>query len=153
MPAEPLVVVGIGADGDIAAGQLSLLPRRPLGIATVDNPTATHDWAPPETLEDARSAAPRRARTLDRVGRIVEMYAQGHQISCVAGDPRLDDVLREADAVIVTASTYPLVATRDVNVPLIVVRFHIEPQSVEYLRTAVQAHSRRLVQGAHARAS
>ncbi|MER5384415.1 putative baseplate assembly protein [Streptomyces sp. NPDC002688] len=59
--------VGIGADGDIAAGQLSLLPRRPLGIATVDNPAAAHDWAPPETLEDARGAAPRRARTLDRV--------------------------------------------------------------------------------------
>ncbi|WP_406224092.1 hypothetical protein [Streptomyces canus] len=59
--------VGIGADGAVGPGQLSLLPRRPLGIATVDNPAAAHDWAPAETLEDARSAAPRRARTLDRV--------------------------------------------------------------------------------------
>ncbi len=59
--------VGIGADGGVGPGQLSLLPRRPLGIASVDNPAAAHDWAPPETLEDARGAAPRRARTLDRV--------------------------------------------------------------------------------------
>ncbi|MGW1245214.1 hypothetical protein [Streptomyces bobili] len=59
--------VGIGADGGVGPGQVSLLPRRPLGIASVDNPAEAHDWAPPETLEDARGAAPRRARPLDRV--------------------------------------------------------------------------------------
>ncbi|MEW2051327.1 putative baseplate assembly protein [Streptomyces sp. NPDC005476] len=59
--------VGIGADGGVAPGQLSLLLHRPLGIASMTNPTAAHGWAPPETLEDARGAAPRRTRTLDRV--------------------------------------------------------------------------------------
>ncbi|MGW1784526.1 hypothetical protein ACWCQQ_36230 [Streptomyces sp. NPDC002143] len=85
--------VGIGADGALGPGQLSLLPRRPLGIATVDNPAAAHDWAPPETLEDARGAAPRRARTLDRVVSVgdYEDFAQGFAgVSTVRADLVLD---------------------------------------------------------------
>lgn len=58
--------VGIGADGAMQAGQLALLPRRPLGIREVSNPAPAHDWAPPEQLEDARRNAPLRVRTLDR---------------------------------------------------------------------------------------
>ncbi|MGW0948846.1 hypothetical protein ACWD4O_40660 [Streptomyces sp. NPDC002623] len=85
--------VGIGADGALGPGQLSLLPRRPLGIATVDNPAAAHDWAPPETLEDARGAAPRRARTLDRVVSVgdYEDFAQGFAgVATVRADLVLD---------------------------------------------------------------
>ncbi|MGB9373821.1 MAG: hypothetical protein WCA82_06655 [Jiangellales bacterium] len=59
--------VGIGADGALVSGQLSLLPRRPMGIKAVTNPAATHDWAPPEALGEARTNAPLRTRTLDRV--------------------------------------------------------------------------------------
>jgi predicted phage baseplate assembly protein len=58
--------VGIGGDGAMAAGQLSLLPRRPLGIAAAGNPSPSHDWAAPEDLETARTLAPQRIRTLDR---------------------------------------------------------------------------------------
>ncbi len=58
--------VGIGATGALVAGQLSLLPRRPMGIRSVTNPAATHDWAPPEALGEARTNAPLRIRTLDR---------------------------------------------------------------------------------------
>lgn len=85
--------VGIGADGAVGPGQLSLLPRRPLGIAAVDNPAASHDWAPAETLEDARGAAPRRARTLDRVVSVgdYEDFALGFAgISTVRADLVLD---------------------------------------------------------------
>jgi hypothetical protein len=58
--------VGIGAPGAVRAGQLSLLPRRPLGIRGAVNPAAAHDWAPPEELGHARVNAPLRIRTLDR---------------------------------------------------------------------------------------
>jgi hypothetical protein len=59
--------VGVGADGALDAGQLAQLPRRPLGISDVTNPAATHDWAAPEPLGEARTNAPLRVRTLDRV--------------------------------------------------------------------------------------
>ncbi|MFD9568270.1 baseplate J/gp47 family protein [Streptomyces sp. NPDC059982] len=58
--------VGIGAEGAAAAGQLSLLTRRPLGIRSVANPAPARDWAPPESPADARRNAPQRIRTLDR---------------------------------------------------------------------------------------
>jgi predicted phage baseplate assembly protein len=58
--------VGIGQAGALKAGQLSLLPRRPLGIKGVTNPAPTHDWAPAEVLGEARTNAPLRTRTLDR---------------------------------------------------------------------------------------
>ncbi|HEY7430137.1 MAG TPA: hypothetical protein VH641_05315 [Streptosporangiaceae bacterium] len=64
--------VGIGEDGAASAGQLSLLTRRPLGIRSVTNPAATSDWAPPESLDDARRNAPLRTRTLDRAVSVVD---------------------------------------------------------------------------------
>jgi hypothetical protein len=59
----------------------------------VENPAASHDWAPAETLEDARGAAPRRARTLDRVVSVgdYEDFALGFAgISTVCADLVLD---------------------------------------------------------------
>jgi hypothetical protein len=58
--------VGIGEPGAVRAGQLTLLPRRPLGIRGAVNPAAAHDWAPPEEIGHARVIAPLRTRTLDR---------------------------------------------------------------------------------------
>lgn len=58
--------VGLGEPGRLDADQLQLLPRRPMGIRSVTNPAPTTDWAPPESLEDARVNAPQRIRTLDR---------------------------------------------------------------------------------------
>lgn len=58
--------VGIGAAGGVGAGQVSLLARRPLGVRGVTNPAAAQDWAAAETLEEARTNAPLRVRTLDR---------------------------------------------------------------------------------------
>ncbi|MGE2722343.1 hypothetical protein [Mycolicibacterium celeriflavum] len=58
--------VGIGEDGAAAVDQLTMLTRRPLGIASVRNPAPARDWAAPETLASARRNAPLRIRTLDR---------------------------------------------------------------------------------------
>ncbi|MEU7602708.1 hypothetical protein [Streptomyces sp. NPDC041003] len=71
--------VGNGADGAVSAGQLTLLPRRPLGISTVVNPMSAHDWSSSEDLPDARNSAPRQTRTLDRVVSVTdyEDFAQG----------------------------------------------------------------------------
>lgn len=59
--------VGLGVDGAMKPGQLAQLPRRPLGIAGATNPAPAHDWAVPEQLGEARTNAPLRIRTLDRV--------------------------------------------------------------------------------------
>jgi predicted phage baseplate assembly protein len=59
--------VGLGLPGAVEPGQVSLLPRRPLGVRDVSNPAASRDWATAETLESARLNAPLRVRTLDRV--------------------------------------------------------------------------------------
>jgi predicted phage baseplate assembly protein len=58
--------VGIGGTGAVDAGQLSLLPRRPFGVKAVTNPAPAQDWADAETIEQARTNAPLRVRTLDR---------------------------------------------------------------------------------------
>ncbi|GAA1579209.1 putative baseplate assembly protein [Actinomadura kijaniata] len=58
--------VGIGRDGEVAAGALALLTQRPLSIRDVSNPADTLDWAPPEEIDQARTNAPMHARTLGR---------------------------------------------------------------------------------------
>ena len=59
--------VGIGEPGAVGAGALSILVRRPLGIRAVTNPMPAADWAAAETMAEARTNAPLRVRTLDRV--------------------------------------------------------------------------------------
>ena len=58
---------GLGPDGEVDAHALSLLPQRPLGISTVDNPLAASGSSAPETLAEARTNAPLTVLTLDRV--------------------------------------------------------------------------------------
>jgi predicted phage baseplate assembly protein len=72
--------VGIGGAGAVDAGQISLLPRRPMGVREVTNPAASQDWAPAEDLESARVTAPRLARTLDRAVSVTdhEDFARGY---------------------------------------------------------------------------
>nr|MDT0659421.1 putative baseplate assembly protein [Micromonospora sp. DSM 115978] len=58
---------GIGPDGNLAAGTLSLLISRPLGVATVGNPVPASGGTAPENLAQARTNAPLTVLTLDRV--------------------------------------------------------------------------------------
>ncbi len=58
---------GIGLDGLVASNALTLLPQRPLGVATVDNPMPSSGAKAPETLAEARTNAPLTVLTLDRV--------------------------------------------------------------------------------------
>src|SRR6185295_4599055 len=58
---------GIGLEAQVAAGTLTLLSKRPLGVRDVSNPVAASGAAPPALIEDARQNAPLTVRTLDRV--------------------------------------------------------------------------------------
>jgi predicted phage baseplate assembly protein len=58
---------GAGPDGEVKAGQLSLLQTRPLGIREVTNPVPATGAAPAEEMEDARENAPNTVLTLDRI--------------------------------------------------------------------------------------
>jgi predicted phage baseplate assembly protein len=59
--------VGTGTDGNLKAGQLSLLVTRPLGVSRVSNPLPAAAGANPEGLEEARENAPRTVLTFERV--------------------------------------------------------------------------------------
>lgn len=58
---------GIGLAGLMAAGQLSLLMTRPLGVKSVINPIAASGAQDPQTLADARVNSPLTVLTLDRI--------------------------------------------------------------------------------------
>ncbi len=58
---------GTGLAGLMAAGQLSLLMTRPLGVKSVINPLAASGAQDPQQLEDARTNSPLTVLTLDRI--------------------------------------------------------------------------------------
>jgi predicted phage baseplate assembly protein len=58
---------GIGIEGLVKAGQLSMLLSRPLGVNGVTNPLAASGAQDPEQIGDARANAPLRVLTLERV--------------------------------------------------------------------------------------
>lgn len=58
---------GIGLAGLAAAGQLSLLMTRPLGVRAVSNPLAATGAQDPQLTADAAGNAPRTVLTLDRI--------------------------------------------------------------------------------------
>ena len=59
--------VGLGSAGNVAAGQLTQLLSRPLGLKGVANPAAAEGGTEPEAAEAARRTIPLTTRTLGRV--------------------------------------------------------------------------------------
>jgi hypothetical protein len=64
---------GIGLGGQVAAGTLSLLTNRPLGVRAVNNPLAAAGAADPAQIDDARQNAPLTVRTIDRVVSVTDV--------------------------------------------------------------------------------
>ncbi len=58
---------GIGLDGEVDAGSLTLLQTRPLGVRSVTNPLPASGGADPEQRDQARRNAPITVLTLDRI--------------------------------------------------------------------------------------
>ncbi|WP_068827022.1 putative baseplate assembly protein [Pseudomonas sp. BMS12] len=63
---------GLGAAGNLAAGQLTTLLSRPLGVSEVVNPVAATGGEDGEALEQARDNAPLTVLTLDRAVSIAD---------------------------------------------------------------------------------
>ena len=59
--------VGIGTDGHLDPGRISLLSSPPLGVREVTNPVAASGGEDPEQRDDARRNAPTTVKTLDRI--------------------------------------------------------------------------------------
>jgi len=70
---------GLGLEGQVDAGQLSLLMSRPLGLQGVSNPLPGSGAADPESVDDARRNAPLTVLTLDRVVSLLDFedFARG----------------------------------------------------------------------------
>ena len=78
-------------------------------------------------------------RTLDRVQHIVESYARVRVVPCASPEPAaISEALASANAVILHALMRDAVADVRPDLPVITVRFHIEQQSIEYLREDVR---------------
>ena len=90
---------GLGSDGNVRAGALSLLQTRPLGIRGVDNPLPASGGAAPERLQDARANAPLAVRTL---GRVVSLTDHEDFARAFAG-------IAKAQAVVLQAGSAPFV--------------------------------------------
>ncbi|MGW8250430.1 MAG: putative baseplate assembly protein, partial [Anaerolineales bacterium] len=58
---------GIGLEGEVEAGSLTLLQTRPLGVRSVTNPLPASGAADPEERDQARQNAPITVLTLDRI--------------------------------------------------------------------------------------
>ena len=58
---------GLGSEGEVDAGSLTLLKTRPFGIRSVTNSQAATGAADPETRDAARTNAPLTVLTLDRI--------------------------------------------------------------------------------------
>ncbi len=75
---------GIGVSGQVAAGSLSLLKTRPLGLQSVTNPLAAAGAENPESLDDARANAPKTVLTLDRIVSLVDFEDFGRAFAGIA---------------------------------------------------------------------
>ncbi len=69
---------GIGVDGMVNPGQLSLLMSRPYGVKEVVNPLAASGAADPEALDQARKNSPLTVLTLDRVVSLLDFEDFAH---------------------------------------------------------------------------
>jgi predicted phage baseplate assembly protein len=71
---------GIGPDGEVAAGAVSMLRAMPLGLRGVTNPIAASGAEAPEKLADARRNAPLTLLTFERVVSLLdyENYARAY---------------------------------------------------------------------------
>lgn len=80
---------GLGAAGNLKAGQLDMLLTRPLGLKEAANPLPSEGGADAEPIEDARRGAPLRVMTLDRVVTLTD-YADFARAYAGVGKARAD---------------------------------------------------------------
>ncbi|MEY9860667.1 putative phage baseplate assembly protein [Catenulispora sp. GAS73] len=89
--------VGLGRSGDVAAGQVTQLTTRPLGVSAVTNPVAGTGGADPDPPELARSNIPLALTALDRLVSVpdYEDFARSYAGIGRASAQRLSDGSRQ----------------------------------------------------------
>lgn len=75
---------GIGLEGLVDAGQLSLLMTRPLGVKGVTNPQPASGAQDPQSLSDARTNSPLTVLTLDRIVSLLDFEDFARSFSGIA---------------------------------------------------------------------
>ena len=117
--------VGIGLEAELAAGRITLLLSRPLGLTGVGNPVPARGAADAESIEDARANAPTTVVTLDRVvslddyAAFVRAFAGVGKAAAVAlwharpGQPLSAGEQRVVHVTVGTAAERPLAVTDD----------------------------------------
>lgn len=88
---------GIGRPGNLAAGRISLLATRPLGVKAVVNPLPSTGGADPESREQARRNAPLGVLALDRLVSVTDYADFARTFAGIgkASATRLSDGRRE----------------------------------------------------------
>ncbi|MDQ1436890.1 MAG: hypothetical protein QOK43_519 [Acidimicrobiaceae bacterium] len=113
--------VGLGAQGNVAAGGISLLVDKPLSVRGVVNPMAATGGADAETTDQARAHVPVPIRALDRLVSTVD-YASFAQAFAGVGQATADRLSDGRRQVVVVTVVGPaggvLTATSDVVVNL-----------------------------------
>ena len=64
--------IGSGSAGNVAAGAITTLMQRPLGVSGVTNPESATGGADPESIDDVRTNAPQTVLTLGRAVSITD---------------------------------------------------------------------------------
>ena len=89
--------VGSGSAGNVAAGAISTLAQRPLGVSGVTNPQAAAGGGDPDSVDEVRSNAPQTVLTLGRAVSVADYQnfaatfagvAQAHAIWIPSGASR-----------------------------------------------------------------
>jgi predicted phage baseplate assembly protein len=72
--------VGLGREGEVDAGVITILKTKPKGVKSVTNPSAAEAAEDPEVLDEARANAPLTVLTLDRLVSVqdYEDYARAY---------------------------------------------------------------------------
>ena len=80
-----------------------------------------------------------RAGTMDNLSHIIRTYHPSATIlpALIDDDARLQTLLRKADAIVGTRSSYEQLMARQPQVPVVMVVFTIEQQSIDFLRTQI----------------
>jgi hypothetical protein len=76
--------IGLGSAGNVAAGAISTLIDRPLGVSGVTNPQAATGGGDPDSIHDIRSSAPQSVLTLGRAVSLTDYQSYASTFAGIA---------------------------------------------------------------------
>jgi len=95
---------GLGLDGNVDAGKITLLLSRPLGLSEVSNPLPATGGDVAQVLADARKNAPRTVLTLDRVVSLLDYQTYASSFAGIAKASATSTLVRNEKQVFLTVA-------------------------------------------------